>query len=111
MTPAVLQSLEEYRWSGNVRELKNVIERIVIMEPAADEVQVTHLPQVILQAERPARGESSSWQAARAEFEKDFLEAQLREHGWNISRTAAAIGMERTYLHRKLKAHKIKVRS
>ncbi len=111
LTPAVLQSLEDYRWPGNVRELKNVIERIVIMHPAAEEVHVAHLPRVILEAESPVRRESSSWQVARAEFEKDFLEAQLREHGGNISRTAAAIGMERTYLHRKLKAHSIKVRS
>ncbi len=111
LTPAVLQSLEDYRWPGNVRELKNVIERIVIMHPATEEVHVAHLPRVILEAESPVRRESSSWQVARAEFEKDFLEAQLREHGGNISRTAAAIGMERTYLHRKLKAHSIKLRS
>ena len=111
LSSAVLESLEEYRWPGNVRELKNVIERIVIMEPAAEEVQIVHLPQMILQSEGSAHLESSNWQVARAEFEKDFLEAKLREHGWNISRTAAAIGMERTYLHRKLKAHEIKVRS
>ena len=108
---AVLESLEGYRWPGNVRELKNVIERIVIMEPAAEEVQIVHLPQMILQSENSARLESSNWQTARAEFEKDFLESRLREHGWNISKTAAAIGMERTYLHRKLKMHKIKAHS
>ncbi len=110
LMPPVLKRLQAYRWPGNVRELKNVVERLVIMEPA-DRVEVTHLPQAVLQADGPGRGGVSGWQAARAEFEKTYLQARLKEHTWNISRTAAAIGMERTHLHRKLKAYKIKARS
>ena len=110
LTPPVLKRLQAYRWPGNVRELKNVVERLVIMEPA-DRVEVTHLPQAVLQEDGAGRVGSSGWQAARTEFEKTYLQARLKEHAWNISRTAAAIGMERTHLHRKLKAYKIKAPS
>ncbi len=110
LAPPVLKRLQAYRWPGNVRELRNVVERLVIMEPA-DRVEVTHLPRAVLQADRPRRAGASDWQAARTEFEKAYLEARLKENAGNISRTAAAIGMERTHLHRKLKAYKIKVSS
>ena len=110
MMPAVLECLQEYRWPGNVRELKNVIERLVIMEPAP-KVEVTHLPEAIIQVERLGKSGASDWRAAREEFEKTYLKDQLKENSWNISKTAVAIGMERTYLHRKLKDYKIKVGS
>ena len=81
--PAVLECLQEYRWPGNVRELKNVIERLVIMEPAP-KVEVTHLPEAIIQVDHLGKSRVAGWRAARAEFEKIYLEKRLKENSWNI---------------------------
>jgi two-component system nitrogen regulation response regulator NtrX len=102
-----LKQLQKYRWPGNVRELKNVVERLVIMLPK-EEVALFDLPLTVLSAAGPSDDDRSSWQFAREEFERDFILRSLLEHGGNVSRTAAAIGIERSYLHRKLKAYKTK---
>jgi two-component system nitrogen regulation response regulator NtrX len=102
-----LQQLQKYRWPGNVRELKNVVERLVIMLPK-EEVALFDLPLTVLSAAGPSDDDRSTWQFAREEFERDFILRSLLEHEGNVSRTAAAIGIERSYLHRKLKTYKIK---
>ncbi|RPJ50243.1 MAG: sigma-54-dependent Fis family transcriptional regulator, partial [Acidobacteria bacterium] len=102
-----MQRLHCYHWPGNVRELKNMVERLVIMVPNL-KVDVPDLPAAL---SRPNVSEfrppAQSWQEAREDFERKFILEKLREYDGNISRTAAAIGMERTHLHRKLKAYKI----
>lgn len=107
ITSEALQQLQNYRWPGNVRELKNVVERLVIMLPKA-EVGLLDLPLTILSVGHSVDEDRSSWQLAREEFERDFILRSLLENGGNVSRTAAAIGIERSYLHRKLKAYNIK---
>jgi two-component system nitrogen regulation response regulator NtrX len=107
ISPEALQQLQKYHWPGNVRELKNVVERLVIMLPK-QEVALIDLPLTVLSAVGPSADHRSSWQFAREEFERDFILRSLLEHGGNVSRTAAAIGIERSYLHRKLKAYNIK---
>ena len=107
---APMKRLNSYHWPGNVRELKNTVERLAIMVPG-EKVTVSDLPSSILkQAPRIAKGTSMKWQEAREEFERQFLLDRLAENHGNISLTAASIGMERTHLHRKLKAYKIKVK-
>ncbi|MGH9338647.1 MAG: sigma-54-dependent transcriptional regulator [Acidobacteriota bacterium] len=107
--PEALGKLRSYAWPGNVRELKNTIERMVIMNPE-HRVSMMDLPASILR-HQPARSDNhQSWQKAREEFERKFILEKLIEHEGNISRTAAAIGIERTHLHRKLKAYKIRVK-
>lgn len=110
ITLDAVDRLMEYRWPGNVRELKNMIERIVIMSPR-QEVGVLDLPMTILRGERPKSTAGLTWQEAREEFEKEFLLRSLVENNGNISRTAEAIGMERTHLHRKLKAYEINLKA
>ncbi len=107
--PEVLELLHRYRWPGNVRELRNMVERWVIMVPG-DEVGLSDLPDSILEGPAPLeeREVGATWQEARAEFERRFLEAKLLQHNGNISRTATEIGMERSHLHRKLKAYNIR---
>jgi two-component system nitrogen regulation response regulator NtrX len=105
-----MKKLEAYYWPGNVRELKNTVERLAIMVPGKA-VTLSDLPASILKPPLDAkRGNSLKWQEAREKFERQFILDKLVENKGNISRTAAAIGMERTHLHRKLKAYDIKVK-
>ncbi|MDA2934525.1 sigma-54 dependent transcriptional regulator [Acidobacteria bacterium AH-259-D05] len=108
--PEAIKKLESYHWPGNVRELKNTLERLVIMVPA-EKVTLFDLPSSILKyTSEGSKGNSQKWQEARQKFERQFILKKLVENRGNISRTATAIGMERTHLHRKIKAYKIKVK-
>ena len=108
---SALKKLHSYHWPGNVREVKNTVEHLVIMVPG-EEVVLFDLPSSILKQDGRAgpRGHQQNWQRAREQFEREFLVEKLIEHDGNISRTAVAIGMERTHLHRKLKAYQIRVK-
>jgi two-component system, NtrC family, nitrogen regulation response regulator NtrX len=113
----VLERLKLYEWPGNVRELRNVVERLVIM---SDEViRERDLPPY-LGGPRPAgaprtgsgpvaaidlgRYAGKSLREFREEVESEFIRIRLAEFDWNISRTAQALGIERTNLHKKLRA-------
>jgi two-component system nitrogen regulation response regulator NtrX len=94
-----------YGWPGNVRELKNLIERIVIMN-SQERIEKKHLPALLfreVQRRRPAGG-TTTLQQARAAYERDFILKQLDENQGNVSRTAQALGLERSHLYRKMKA-------
>ncbi len=105
----------QHPWPGNVRELKNVIERLVIMVP--EEVICRSDAEPALQA-RPGREEesplvpgalrSASLREARNRFERDYILMHLQENQWNVTRTAERLKIERSNLHRKLKAHGIR---
>ncbi len=108
-----IATLQAYGWSGNVRELRNIIERLLIMAPGgADEpIGIDMLPGEIVNASPAARDWDNSGEImalplreARQIFEREYLHSQVVRFGGNISRTAAFIGMERSALHRKLKA-------
>lgn len=104
----------KHSWPGNVRELKNFIERVYILTPS-DFVDVHDLrfAGLVDKKQSPTAGhelnEFSTFREARAEFEKEFLIQKIQENGGNISKTAEAIGLERSYLHRKIKAYGIEV--
>jgi two-component system nitrogen regulation response regulator NtrX len=108
LTPGAMKKLREYDWPGNIRELRNLIERLVIMSPS-DSIDESALLEV--------KGESAgadyfglgNLKEARDAFERDFLARKLGEHDWNVSRTAEALGIERSNLHRKIKTYGIKV--
>ena len=104
--------MQTYNWPGNVRQLRNVVERTLIL--AAPErlarididmlpAEVTSEPSKLVpgQAVRSIMG--TPLREAREAFEREYLRAQIRRFSGNISRTAAFIGMERSALHRKLK--------
>ncbi len=113
LTPEAIAALQAYHWPGNVRQLRNVIERTLILlgRDTQGEIASDQLPSEIIDAGLtiPA-GEGLEQiialplREARERFEREYLIAQINRFGGNISRTAAFIGMERSALHRKLKA-------
>jgi two-component system nitrogen regulation response regulator NtrX len=102
--------LLSYFWPGNVRELKNLVERLVIMTPSM-RIETRHLPSALLKGNVPLEepAEARSLSEARLAFDRDFILKKLEESNGNISRTAEALGIERSHLYRKLKALKINV--
>ena len=109
-----IKLLIKHNWPGNVRELKNCIERVYILTPS-DFVDVHDLRFAGLIDKRDSapvttdRSDMSTFREARAEFEKEYLIKKIQENGGNISKTAESIGLERSYLHRKIKAYGIEV--
>ena len=108
--PEVMQALQRHDWPGNVRELRNMVERLAILSGEA--ITPADLPAGLggVQAEG-VLGDFSRFPTLRAfreAAEKRFVETRLREMDWNISRTAEALGLERTNLHKKIKALGIK---
>lgn len=108
-----LAVLQAYDWPGNVRQLRNVVEWLLIMAPG-DEGGVIHvdgLPTDLMEtAPKTIRGTGADeimnmdLRAARSIFEREYLSAQINRFGGNVSKTAEFIGMERSALHRKLKS-------
>ena len=108
-----MAALQAHDWPGNVRQLRNIIERTLILAPGdrASCIEVDLLPPEILDNQGPMSGASATMaimgsplREARESFEREYLKIQIRRFSGNISRTASFIGMERSALHRKLKA-------
>ena len=112
-TAEAVAALQRGRWKGNIRELRNTIERVIIMTPG-EVVDATDLPEAV-------RGEAPSAPAAEErgdrpntlrEFkesaERAFLIQKLRENDWNISKTAETIGTPRSNLYKKLEQYNIR---
>ena len=110
LEPGVVLKLRRYHWPGNVRELKNVIERMVIM--SGERITPEYVPDYIDGGEAVAvdvkQYNGMSLKELRDEIERDYVQAKLREYSWNITRTAEALGIERTNLHKKIKQLGIK---
>ena len=105
-------ALQSYAWPGNVRQLRNVAEWVLIMAPGspADPVPADALPpEIVSEAPDPMPSDGNGavmglpLREARENFERAYLLAQIDRFGGNISRTARFVGMERSALHRKLK--------
>ncbi|WP_066806113.1 nitrogen assimilation response regulator NtrX [Sphingomonas asaccharolytica] len=102
-------ALQSYEWPGNVRQLRNVVERTIILAPGdrIGRIDVDLLPADVLGGAGEGAGASAMMGAplreARETFEREYLKVQIRRFSGNISRTATFIGMERSALHRKLK--------
>jgi len=117
MAPEALAMMKSYDWPGNVRELKNIIERLVIMTPGRT-ITDAHMPGHRAGKDGREEGgarldslrDASSLREAREEFEKEFIIQKLEENDWNISKTAEAIELERSNLHRKIKSYGINLR-
>jgi two-component system, NtrC family, nitrogen regulation response regulator NtrX len=104
--------LQAHNWPGNVRQLRNIVERLLILatDDPAQVISADLLPQDLSAGASVGAGGrndlviSLPLREAREIFERDYLMAQINRFGGNISRTAAFIGMERSALHRKLKS-------
>jgi len=104
LTAAALEVLLQYPWPGNVRELKNLIERLVIMSPGL-RIEPHHLPpEVFRGATSSPQRPYASLQEARSAYEREFVLRKLEENRWNMTRAAAALGLERSHLYRKMKS-------
>ncbi|MFL6737628.1 MAG: sigma-54-dependent transcriptional regulator [Sphingomicrobium sp.] len=113
LSKEAMAALQAHDWPGNVRQLRNIIERTLILTPGdrVGCIEVDLLPPEILdsQGSTGLGGASlaimgSPLREARESFEREYLKIQIRRFSGNISRTASFIGMERSALHRKLKA-------
>ncbi|ONF97591.1 nitrogen assimilation response regulator NtrX [Sphingomonas jeddahensis] len=102
-------ALQSYDWPGNVRQLRNVVERTIILAPGdrIGRIDIDLLPAEVLGDQGGGGGANAIMGAplreARETFEREYLKVQIRRFSGNISRTATFIGMERSALHRKLK--------
>jgi len=101
-TSEALDMLVDYSWPGNVRELRNEIERLVIMVQE-DAIQTGDLS--LPNGNHTPR--ASTLHEARARYEREFIISKLKENNWNVSQTARLLGLERSYLYRKMKAYGI----
>jgi len=104
-----LSLLMGHNWPGNVRELKNIIERLVIMT-AGKVITAEDIPPLVkgsldVTMKRLPASSLDSFRAAKMDFEKQYIANKLREFEGNISKTAEAIGLERSNLHRKIKSY------
>lgn len=111
ISPEVIRRLQSYDWRGNIRELKNAIERIIIMVPSKI-VGISDIEGIgILQSGKASKEYDyfsyKTLKDARDVFERDYIARKLEENNWNISKTAEAIATERSNLHKKIKAYGI----
>ncbi|WP_447972744.1 sigma-54-dependent transcriptional regulator [Nitrospira sp. Kam-Ns4a] len=121
ITPEAVEALQAHDWPGNIRELRNLIERLLILVPGQI-IDASHVG-LFLRA-RPAAAVApvaaaatplaaksfASLRDARNAFEREYISRKLREHGWNVSRTADDLKIERSHLHRKIKLLNIELR-
>ena len=124
VSPEAMDVFMQYEWPGNIRELRNLIERLMIMVPGpvieASHASVALQVRPQLPASQTAAGPQfattlltrpyDSLRDARNAFEKEFIARKLREHHWNISRTAEDLKIERSHLHRKIKLLDVEMR-
>jgi two-component system nitrogen regulation response regulator NtrX len=113
--PAAIDIMQRYDWPGNIRELRNIMERLVIMTPGRI-ISVEQLPEMLLEGstyrhrfaeEAELASDNQSLREAREDFEREFIIQKLDENDWNVTRTAEAIELERSNLHRKIKSYGI----
>ena len=116
LTKDAIEMLRQHDWPGNIRELRNLIERLLIMVPrpviAAADVEL------FLQVRGGAANQSltsgkdfSSLREARNAFERELIANKLRDNNWNVSKTADDLKIERSHLHRKIKLLNVELRS
>ncbi|MGH9424672.1 MAG: sigma 54-interacting transcriptional regulator, partial [Thermoanaerobaculia bacterium] len=109
-TPSALKAMQDAAWRGNVRELRNMIERLVIMVPS-DTIDISDLPAEFFRAAADIISTAmrlATLQDFKDEAEKAFILAKLRENGWNVSKTAEAIDTPRSNLYKKIEQYNIK---
>lgn len=120
-----IELLEKYSWPGNIRELKNLIERMVILQAPGEESKAISADElkVHLNEGAPIKGTDfteapkgavalstgQSLKDAKADFEREYIVQALKDNDWNITKTAQVLGIERSYLHRRMNSFGIEV--
>ena len=105
LSPGAIEVMLQYPWPGNVRELRNVIERLVIMCPD-ERIEAHHLPPELFRGLGLRNGAQAAATLAEARhaYEREMILRKLEENHWNMTRTAASLGLERSHLYRKMKS-------
>lgn len=110
-TESLMELFMKYDWPGNVRQLKNIVERMVVLSES-DKLDVDSAPSILVSGGEGEIGEgisaedyNSTLKEARDEFEKNYILKALKAADWNISQAAKVLDMERTYLYRKIKTY------
>jgi two-component system, NtrC family, nitrogen regulation response regulator NtrX len=98
-----MRTLQAYDWPGNVREIRNVVERLMIMV-TEDEIGPAHIQLEPGVERRPWSGEPTTLKEARESFERDYIERVIHQCGNNMSQAARLLGLERSHFYRKLRA-------
>ena len=109
VTDKLMDIFINYDWPGNVRQLKNIVERMVVLSED-DVLDVKDAPNILLSGSNDIEihvdnNYSPSLKEARDEFEKTYILKALQANNWNVTQTARILDMERTYLYRKIKAY------
>lgn len=102
LTRDAMEVMMKYEWPGNVREMRNFIERLAIMTPAAIIHENDVKDQLYSFSMDEMNMQSKLYKHAKKKFEKKFILSALHENNWNIAKTAKQIGFDRTTLHRKM---------
>jgi two-component system nitrogen regulation response regulator NtrX len=108
-SPEAMERLQKYSWKGNIRELRNTVERLLIMS-SGDVIGVEELPETIRYSNERVTTDhlsAGTLKEFKEASERAFLIAKLRENEWNISQTAQVIGTPRSNLYKKLEQYKI----
>ncbi|HEV7606834.1 MAG TPA: sigma-54 dependent transcriptional regulator [Steroidobacteraceae bacterium] len=96
----VIDELKRHDWPGNIRELQNLLERLMIL--SGERITTLDLPEEFLAVPERGAAAGSSLKEFRDHAERDYIVATLRRHNGNVSQTAIELGVGRTYLHRRL---------
>jgi DNA-binding NtrC family response regulator len=114
ITPRAIELLKEYDWSGNIRELKNVIERLIILSP--EKITEAEVEQFAMKSNLSQNKGSllevfdrfDRFQEFKDFVEKEFIEFKLQKHSWNVSKTADDIDIQRSHLYNKIEKFELK---
>ena len=104
--PSAMKALQDYDWPGNIRELKNTVERLFIMV-LSNKITVRDIS--VFNKETTDYFSFQTLKEARDSFERDYILKKLAENKWNVSKTAEMLQIERSNLHRKIKSYEINV--
>ncbi len=111
ISPEVINMFKDYHWPGNIRELKNAIERLIIMVPSnvisKNDIENSGVLQLRRSSQEYNYFSYKTLKDARDAFERDYIIKKLGENNWNISKTSDAIAVERSNLHKKIKLYEI----
>ena len=102
-SPQGERRLQDYTWPGNVRELRNAVERAVILSSGAP----LDMDELGVDRDKDGAKQVATLKDAKSDFERSYILDKLEENDWNVSRTADVLGIERSNLHRKLRAYDI----